>query len=108
MSLDSSLNQTLRELDSVRKSETPRQALLVVSPDGRIQFAMARADLWMKDLFTAAYPSDRLPEELTRWLCHGFPGGQSPRLVVEKGGKPLGVQLLCRDSDSVCLLLDRP
>jgi DNA-binding CsgD family transcriptional regulator len=108
MSLDASLSQTLRERDSVRNSESPRQALLVVSPDGRIQFATARADLWMRDLFTAANPLDRLPEELTRWLCHGIPGGQPPRLIVEKAGKPLGVQLLCRESDSVCLLLERP
>jgi DNA-binding CsgD family transcriptional regulator len=29
-------------------------------------------------------------------------------LIVEKAGKPLGVQLLCRENDSVCLLLERP
>ena len=62
----------------------------------------------MRDLFTAANPLDRLPEELTRWLCHGIPGRQPPRLIVEKAGKPLSVQLLCRESDSVCLLLERP
>jgi DNA-binding NarL/FixJ family response regulator len=28
-------------------------------------------------------------------------------LIVEKAGKLLGVQLLCRESDSVCLLLER-
>jgi DNA-binding CsgD family transcriptional regulator len=108
MSLDPSLSQTLRESDSDRKSAAAGQALLVVSPAGRIQFATARADLWMRDLFMAAYPLDSLPEELTRWLCHGIPGGQPPRLIVEKSGKHLGVQLLCRDRDSVCLLLERP
>lgn len=107
MSLDPSLNQTLRERDSVRNSETTRQALLVVSPDGRIQFATARADLWMRDLFTAANPLDRLPEELTRWLCRGIPGGQPPRFIVDKAGRRLSVRLLCRETDSVCLLLER-
>lgn len=108
MSLDPSLSQTLRERDSVQNSEQALQALLVVSPEGRIQFATARADSWMRDLFTAANPLDRLPEELTRWLCRGIPGGQPPRLIVEKAGKPLSVQLLCRENDSVCLLLERP
>ena len=64
MSLDPSFNQILDQADSAPDSAAAPQALLVVSPDGRIQFATARANLGLKDLFAAAYPLDRLPEEL--------------------------------------------
>lgn len=107
MSLDPSFNQILDQTDPAPDSAAALQALLVVSPDGRIQFATARANLWMRDLFAAAYPLDRLPEALTRWLCDGISGGQPPRFIVDKPGGRLCVQVLCREPDSICLLLDR-
>lgn len=83
------------------------QAVLVVAPDGRVQFATARARLWLNDLGPAASPPDRLPEALTRWLADGISGGQSSRFIAERPGTRLCLYLLCREANSVCLLLER-
>ena len=107
MSMVPSFNQILDQSDPAPDAAAALQALLVVSPDGRIQFATARANLWLRDLFAAAYPLDRLPEALTRWLCDGISGGQRPRFIVDQSGERLGVQFLCCETDSVCLLLER-
>jgi DNA-binding CsgD family transcriptional regulator len=107
MSLDPSFNQILDQADPAPDAAAALQALLVVSPNGRIQFATARANLWLRDLFAAAYPLDRLPEALTRWLCDGISGGQPPRFIPDRSGGRLGVQMLCCETDSVCLLLER-
>ena len=45
MSLDPSFNQILDQAGPAPDPAAALQALLVVSPDGRIQFATARADL---------------------------------------------------------------
>lgn len=85
----------------------PPQALLVVSPNGRIQFATAQANRWMRELFAATEPFDRLPEALTRWLDDEISERQPPRFVVGQSGRRLFVQLLFRETDSFCLLLER-
>jgi DNA-binding NarL/FixJ family response regulator len=101
MSLDPSIDQ-----NGFDPAET-LQALLVVAPDGRVQFATARARLWLNDLVTAASTPDRLPEALTRWLADGISGGQPSRFIVDRPGTRLCLQLLCREANSVCLLLER-
>lgn len=83
------------------------QALVVVSPNGRIQFATAQANLWIKELFTTAEPLDHLPKALTRWLDDDISGRRASRYVVGQSGRRLFVQLLFRETDSVCLLLER-
>lgn len=83
------------------------QALLVVSPNGRIQFATAQANLWIEELLTTAEPLDHLPKALTRWLDDEISGRQASRFVVGQSGRRLFVQLLFRERDSVCLLLER-
>jgi hypothetical protein len=103
MSLDPSFDQT----DAAPDPAAALQALLIVSLDGRIQFATAQADLWMRYLFTAASPLDRLPEALTRWLYDGISGRQPSRFTVDQPGRRLCIQLLCRETDPVCLLLER-
>ena len=103
MSLDPSFDQT----DSAPDPAAALQALLVVSPDGRIQFETARADLWMKDLFTSTSHKQRLPEALTRWFCDGISGGKPSRFIVDQPGRRLCIQLLCREVNSVCLLLEQ-
>jgi len=105
--MDPSFNQILDQTDPAPDPAATRQALLVVSPDGRIQFATARANLWLRDLFAAAYPLDRLPEAINRWLSNGLSGGQPPTLKVDQSGGRLCVHLLCSEADSVCLLLER-
>ncbi len=83
------------------------EALLVVSPDGRIQFATAQADHWMKDFFTAAGSRNRLPEALVGWLRDGIAEGHASRFIVDQSGKRLFVHLICCEAGSVCLLLER-
>ena len=103
MTLDSLIDETDRATDSA----AALPALLVVSPDGRIQFTTVQANLWMRDLFVVASPQDRLPEELTRWLNNESSGGHPSRFILEHPGRPLCVFLLCRDEDSISLLLER-
>jgi len=86
---------------------TPLQALLVVSPNGGIQFATAQANLWMREVFETTGPLDRLPEALTRWLDEETSGGQASQFIVGQSGRRLFVQLLFRETRSVCLLLER-
>ncbi len=61
----------------------------------------------MNDLVTAASTPDRLPEALTRWLADGISGGMPSRFIVEHPGTRLCIQLLYRETNSVCLLLER-
>jgi DNA-binding CsgD family transcriptional regulator len=103
MSLDPCFDQS----HAAQGSASALQAPLVVSPDGRIQFATVRADLWMRGLFTAASPLDRLPEALIRWLDDAISGGLPSRFIVDLPGRRLCIQLLCRDANSVCLLLEQ-
>jgi DNA-binding NarL/FixJ family response regulator len=103
MSLDPSFDQNDRAADPA----AALQGLLVVSPDGRIQFATARADLWMRDLYTATVPLDRLPEALTRWLYDGSSKVPPSTFIVDRSGRRLSVRLLCREAHSVCLLLEQ-
>lgn len=104
---DRSVDQTLDRAEPAPNLAAPRQALLVVSPDGRIQFATAQAGLWMRELFTTADPLDHLPKALTRWLDDEISGRKASRFVVDQSGRRLFVQLLFRETDSICLLLER-
>ena len=103
MSLDPSFDQN----DSAPDAAAALQALLVVSPDGRIQFATAPADLCMRNLFTAAFPLDRLPATLNRWLCNGTAAGPASTFIVKQSGRQLSVRLLCRVANSICVLLEQ-
>jgi DNA-binding CsgD family transcriptional regulator len=107
MSLDPSFDQIFDQTDSAPDPAAALRALLIVSPDGRIQFETARADLWMRDLCTAASALDRLPEAVTRWLHDGTARGQPSRLIVDQPGGRLCIRLLCREANSVCLLLEQ-
>ena len=78
-----------------------------MSPDGRIQFATARADLWMRNLFTAASSLNRLPERLNRWLYDGRSKVPPSTFIVDRSGRRLSVRVLCREANSVCLLLEQ-
>jgi DNA-binding CsgD family transcriptional regulator len=101
MSLDPSINHA-----GFGPASTLR-ALLVVAPDGRIQFATAQARLWLNDFVPAARAPDRLPEELTRWLSNGISGGQPSRFILELPETRLCLQLLFREATSICLLLEK-
>ncbi|MEY2563488.1 MAG: hypothetical protein QOH88_1681 [Verrucomicrobiota bacterium] len=83
------------------------QALLVVTPNGKIQFATPRGRLWLRDFVPTASTPDRLPETLTRWLADGISGGQPSRFVLDRPGTKLSVTILACEKNSVGLLLER-
>ncbi|HKP04264.1 MAG TPA: LuxR C-terminal-related transcriptional regulator [Chthoniobacterales bacterium] len=82
-----------------------KQALLVVSPSGRIQFATARAIQWLKDL--AVSPPNRGPHPPAGWLADFVLSSQLSRLVVDRSGKELRFQIIHREQNSICLLLEQ-
>jgi DNA-binding NarL/FixJ family response regulator len=101
MSLDPSIDQP------GFKPAPTLQALLVVAPDGQVQFATTQARLWLNDFVPTAQAPDRLPEALARWLSNGTSGGQPSRFIVELPETRLSLQVLFREATSVCLLLEQ-
>ncbi len=97
MSLEPSREQTRpKQVDALR-------GLLVVSPNGLIQFATKQARFLLKNFLH--FP-DRLPKKVTRWLVGGSSGRQSSRFIADETGIRLRIQLVCREPGSVCLLLE--
>jgi DNA-binding CsgD family transcriptional regulator len=82
-----------------------QQALLVVSPDGRVQFATALAVAWLKNF--SGSRSNRLPQALTGWLEEVRSSSQPSRFILDRGDTQLRLQIMCRDSKSVCLLVEQ-
>jgi DNA-binding CsgD family transcriptional regulator len=81
------------------------QALLVVSPNGRIKFATARAVRWLKDLLDS--PSNRGPQALAGWLEDVVCSSQLARLVVDRSGREFRLRVIHHEPDSICLLLEQ-
>jgi DNA-binding CsgD family transcriptional regulator len=82
-----------------------QQALLVVSPEGRIQFATGRAARWMKEFPFS--PSDRLPHALAGWLDEVISSRRPSRFILDRAGTQLCFQMIYREPKSVCLLLEQ-
>jgi DNA-binding CsgD family transcriptional regulator len=80
-----------------------QQALLVVSPKGRVQFATKRAAGWLKSFSVS--PSNHLPRALTVWLDEV--ASCPSRFILDRDGTQLCLQVICRDAKSVCLLLEQ-
>jgi DNA-binding CsgD family transcriptional regulator len=81
------------------------QALLVVSPEGRIQFATPRAARWLKQFSVPR--SDRLPQALAGWLDEVISSDRPARFILERAGTQLCFQMIYRERKSVCLLLEQ-
>jgi DNA-binding CsgD family transcriptional regulator len=81
------------------------RAILVVSTKGRIQFMTPRAGRWLKRFSNPG--SVRLPDALRGWLNKIGSAGRPARFVLERGGNQLCLQLLCREANSVCMLLEQ-
>jgi DNA-binding CsgD family transcriptional regulator len=101
-----SLNALIDSYEQKTDASNPSQAILVVSPDGRILFVSDRAEEWMREHFAAVSPQDRLPEALARWLCNGASGTPS-LLVVERPEFRLNIFALFQEPNSICLLLEK-
>jgi DNA-binding CsgD family transcriptional regulator len=99
MLLPSSIERTLPAL------AVSQQALLVVSPDGRIQFATARAARWLRALPVS--PRNRLPQPVASWIANDVSTSLPSRFVVDRAGTELCFRLICRERDSICLLLEQ-
>lgn len=82
-----------------------QQALLVVSPEGRIQFATTRAARWLKEFSFAR--SDRLPRALSAWLDGAISSNRPSRFILERAGTQLCFQMIYRERKSICLLLEQ-
>ena len=82
-----------------------QQALLVVSPEGRIQFATARAARWLKDFSFS--PSNRVPQALAGWLEEVLSSNHPSRLILERAETQLSLQIIYREAKSICLLLEQ-
>ena len=95
-----------RSIDRPSSQEgASQQALLVVSPEGRIQFATARASRWLKDFCFS--PSDRLPRALAGWLDEATSSSRPSRFILDRAGTQLCFQIIYRERRSICLLLEQ-
>ena len=81
------------------------QARLVVSPEGRIQFATARAARWLKEFSFS--PTGRLPQALAGWLDEVVSSSRPSRFILDRAGTQLCFQMIYREAKSVCLLLEQ-
>jgi DNA-binding CsgD family transcriptional regulator len=82
-----------------------QQALLVVSPEGRIQFATKRAAQWLKEFSVS--PLDRLPQALAGWLDEVISSSRPSRFILDRAGTQLCFQMIYREPKSICLLLEQ-
>ena len=82
-----------------------QQALLVVSPEGRIQFATGRAARWLKEFSLS--PADRLPRALVGWLDEVDSSGRPSRFILDRVRTQLCFQIICREPKSISLLLEQ-
>jgi DNA-binding NarL/FixJ family response regulator len=80
-------------------------AVLVVFPSGRIQFATPRAARWLKEFSFSA--RDRLPAALRVWLDEIVSSTRSARFILDRAGTQLCFQVICREPNSICLLLEQ-
>ena len=94
-----------RSIDRNAEQMASPQALLVISPEGRIQFATPRATHWLKNFSFS--PSDRLPQALAGWLDEVISSSRPSRFVLDRAGKQLCFQVIYREPKSVCLLLEQ-
>jgi DNA-binding NarL/FixJ family response regulator len=93
-----------RSIEQIPVQQASQQAFLVVSPDGRIQFATARAARWLKDFSFS--PSNRLPRALAGWLEEIISSSRPSRFILDRHGTQLCLQVLYSEPKSVCLLLE--
>jgi len=81
------------------------RAILVVSTKGRIQFMTPRAARWLKRFSFSR--SDRLPAALRGWLDKIASSGRPAQLILDRAGTQLCFQFICREANSVCVLLEQ-
>jgi DNA-binding CsgD family transcriptional regulator len=98
MSLNPSTRNQTHEFGSER-------AIFVVSTRGRLQFMTSRAARWLKG-FSISHPHRR-PDALQGWLNKIGSSGRPARFILDRAGAQLCFQVICRDANSVCVLLEQ-
>lgn len=104
-----------QDLDLARQgAEDVERGVIVLTPDGRMQTATARARQWLTDYWgNSPTQPDNLPEALQRWIRHHItiltnkddaPPARGP-LIMEREGRRLVVRLLS-DAEQHLLLLE--
>jgi DNA-binding CsgD family transcriptional regulator len=98
MSLDPSTRNWMHAFGSER-------AILVVSSKGRLLFMTSRAANWLKG-FSSSRPN-RQRDSLQSWLKKIVSSGRPARFILERAGIQLCFQVICRDANSVGVLLEQ-
>jgi DNA-binding CsgD family transcriptional regulator len=86
-------------------SSASQQALLVVSPDGRIQFATPRAISWLKEFSVS--PSNRGPQTFAGWLDDAVVSSRPSWFYVNRSGTEFSLRVIHREPTAICLLLEQ-
>ena len=83
------------------------RAVMVVSPQGVVQFATERATRWLRQMFDLTGSVKRLPHSVTQWLHESGASGHANPFVATDRGRRLRIDLLHREGNSFCLLLEK-
>jgi DNA-binding NarL/FixJ family response regulator len=97
------LHQTTRTTATELASE---RAIFVVSTGGRIQFMTSRAARWLKG-FSFSPSNRRLPDALEGCLDEIVSSGRPVRFILDRAGTQLSFQVICREANTVCVLLEQ-
>ena len=92
---------------SAKMPRAATQGLLVVSPQGAVQFATDRAARWLRQFFMLSGPPKRLPAAVNRWLTESKAHRQAKPFVASYRGTRLRIDLLHSEVTSFCLLVEK-
>ena len=90
-----------------RARRAPARAVVVVSPQGCVQFATDRAIAWLRATFGLSGSVKRLPHPVSRWLHASATNTQPKPFVAADGATRLRIDLLHTEGNSCCLLLEK-
>lgn len=85
----------------------PTRAIIVVSPQGSVQFATDRAATWLTSLFGLTGGTKRLPHSVSRWMLESAAHGQAKPFLAADGATRLRIDLLHTEANSFSLLLEK-
>ena len=92
---------------SAKAARAATRGMLVVSPQGAVQFATDRAARWLQQFFGVSGTSRRLPSAVTQWLAESNVHGQAKPFVATDRGTRLRIDLLHSEGNSFCLLVEK-
>lgn len=97
------LTRSQHEANHFRQAvERSERGMIVLQGKGRVQWRNEQARRWMEEYFEPLRGADRLPESLSRWVCHqksllyvegSVPPPRGP-LILKRAGRHLVVRLV--------------